>query len=55
MAKGFLHSRDSWCAKISCIPGGQIHLLFVFVVLINTNQTMSDQRLHIVNLVSISL
>lgn len=55
MAKEFLHSRDGWFVKICCILGGKIHLLFVFVVLINTNQTVSHQRLHIVNLVSISL
>lgn len=54
MAKEFLHSRDGWCAKMCCILGGKRHLLFVFVVLINTNQTVCDQRLHIVNLVSIS-
>lgn len=52
MAKEFLHSRDGWCAKIYCVLVGQIHLFFVFVVLVNTNQAVCDQRLHIVNLVS---
>lgn len=55
MWQKFLHSRDGWCAKICCILGGKIHLLFWVFVLININQSVSDQRLHIVNLVSISL
>lgn len=46
------------------VDGGQKHTVFcqgkctfsfVFIVLIKTNQTLSDQKLHIVNLVFVSL